>query len=970
VGRQQFKAAGVEAAKSLSPPISLPRWAALCFFASGVAGLLYETVWSKQLSYLLGSSLEAVATVVAAFLGGLALGARFLGVPLSRRPARVRSYALLELGVAAAAGLLLPALHGLDPLVGFLYRSFGHGSVAFALSRVVLLLVVLVPPAALMGATLPVLVAEFELGRVGPSLARLYALNTFGAVAGSILGGFLLIPTVGLAATTAVAVALNLAAAALAWTRAGRSHETTPDDAAPAPARPADEALPETARRAFVWLVGLSGFAALALQIAWVRLFGLVLGSSVYSFSAVLGVYLLGIAIGSLVIARLGVRFSSLAAFGKIQLGLAALVALQLHAFSRLPGWVFALGQASGSSFSLLFAGELGVVLVLLLLPCALLGAAFPVAARLLQRADGGHATALTYAVNTAGTIAGSLLAGFYGVPSWGVKGTVVAALLVSLAVGMASLVLGRAPRRRSRPGNLRFGAAALVITAGLTLLAPAWDPALMSAGAFRPNQATYMAALTGLGDGSAVWKATRADEVLYYHEGLNSSVIVVESGGQRTLRVGGKIDASSGDMETQILLGLLPATLADRGARSLIIGLGSGFTAAAALGAGVGPTEIVELESGVVEASRFFHEPGRHPLADPRVSLVLGDARTHLAHGAGRYGLVISEPSNPWVAGVNNLFTVDFYRLARARLEPDGVFCQWLQLYELTPATFASLVRSFIEVFPEGHLFAVWRSSDVILVAAPRGRRLALDRLRDPRVGRLLARARISSPELMAAYYAAPLSALAPVAAGAALNSDDRPVVEYWAPRDMVAVGRSASVLDPEVRARIPLLETMPDGDLFADWSKERWFEIRARALADLGDEARATAVVRGARVTGLTELADRLTTALGGRQRGEPGASPFAIGSKLLAEGNAPEARDALERAVVLEPSNELAWLYLADCRQALGDISGAEAALSHVKQSAEPQVRTQAAAVARAIEALRQQAREAMAGRSQAP
>jgi tetratricopeptide (TPR) repeat protein len=221
-----------------------------------------------------------------------------------------------------------------------------------------------------------------------------------------------------------------------------------------------------------------------------------------------------------------------------------------------------------------------------------------------------------------------------------------------------------------------------------------------------------------------------------------------------------------------------------------------------------------------------------------------------------------------------------------------------------------------------------------------------------------------------MAAYYAAPLSALAPVAAGAALNSDDRPVVEYWAPRDMVAVGRSASVLDPEVRARIPLLETMPDGDLFADWSKERWFEIRARALADLGDEARATAVVRGARVTGLTELADRLTTALGGRQRGEPGASPFAIGSKLLAEGNAPEARDALERAVVLEPSNELAWLYLADCRQALGDISGAEAALSHVKQSAEPQVRTQAAAVARAIEALRQQAREAMAGRSQAP
>ena len=163
---------------------TLPAWAALCFFTSGAAGLVYEAVWSKQLSYLLGSSLHAVATVVAAFLGGLALGARFLGVRLARRPGRLRAYALLELGVAVAAALLLPALHALDPLVGVLYRALGAGSVGFGLARLLLLFVVLVPPAALMGATLPVLVAEFERGRVGPALARLYALNTFGAVTG------------------------------------------------------------------------------------------------------------------------------------------------------------------------------------------------------------------------------------------------------------------------------------------------------------------------------------------------------------------------------------------------------------------------------------------------------------------------------------------------------------------------------------------------------------------------------------------------------------------------------------------------------------------------------------------------------------------------------------------------------------------------------------------------------------------
>ena len=237
--------------------------------------------------------------------------------------------------------------------------------------------------------------------------------------------------------------------------------------------------------------------------------------------------------------------------------------------------------------------------------------------------------------------------------------------------------------------------------------------------------------------------------------------------------------------------------------------------------------------------------------------------------------------------------------------------------------------MRSFIEVFPEGHLFAVWRSSDVILVAAPPGRRLALDRLRDPRVGRLLARAHISSPELLAAYYAAPLSALAPIAAGAALNSDDRPVVEYWAPRDLVAVGRSVSVLDPEIRARIPRREAMPEGALFADWSKERWLEVRAPAPA-----------------------------------------SPFARGSQLLAEGNAPEARDAFERAVALESVERARLAVPRRLPPGARGCIRAEAALSHVKPSAEPQVQAQAAAVAGAIEALRQHAREALAGRSQPP
>ena len=303
----------------------LPAWAAACFFVSGAAGLIYEVAWSKQLAYLLGNSLHAAATVVAAFLAGLALGARFLGVPLARRANGARIYALLEVGIALLGLLSLPVLRGLDPLVGSLYRSLGGETGAFGFARVLLLSALLLPPATLMGSTLPVLVATFERSLVGPALARLYAVNTFGAVAGSVIAGFALLPGVGLLAATWIAAALNAVAAALAWTSSRRSRPAQVATAkAPAPrSATGPEPLGRGERIAVALLFGLSGFGALAFQIAWMRLFGLVFGSSVYSFSAVLGVYLLGLAAGSAAIGRALRRGGSLLGFGALQLALA-----------------------------------------------------------------------------------------------------------------------------------------------------------------------------------------------------------------------------------------------------------------------------------------------------------------------------------------------------------------------------------------------------------------------------------------------------------------------------------------------------------------------------------------------------------------------------------------------------------------------------------------------------------------------
>ena len=874
---------------------------AVCFLLSGAAGLLYEVVWSKQLAYLLGGSLQSVATVVAAFLGGLALGARFLGTRLANRPGLTRTYAVLEVGVALLGVLMLPLLRSLDAPVGQLYRTFGGESAAFASARVALLFVLLVPPAALMGATLPVLVARSERGTLGAGLAGLYAINTLGAVAGSVIGGFYLLPSLGLTAATFVAAALNLFAALLAWWGSAGEHDASRATVVPPGTVPA--VLEPSARAVFAGLFALSGFTALLLQLAWVRLFGLVLGSSVYSFSAVLGVYLLGITLGSAAIAPLLARGNVQPWwFALLQLGIALSSVAGLHAHAGLPKAMLDLGEKSGASWAGLMGGELALVASLLLLPCVLLGASFPLAARLLQRAAAGPTTALAYAVNTFGTIVGSLATGFLLLPSLGVHGVVLLASGLAALAGLVAMFLPGTPRPRLLP--LSTAAALLIATTVTGAFAPRWQPLLMSLGTFRPYSALDLVrTFRGSGATGDPTRVLAADQrVLYYRDGINASVLVATDKDQskRWMRVGGKVDASTGDMLTQVLLGVIPVAMGDSGARTLVVGHGSGVTAAAALAAGAGLTDIVELEPAVVAGSRFFHEHSEDPLDDPRVTLHLEDARTLLMHGAGEYGVIISEPSNPWVAGVNNLFTVDFYRRVRARLRPDGVFCQWLQLYELSPRTFKSLLASFLTVFPDAHLFCVWRGADALVVAAPGGRTLSLERLRSPRLSFEYGRAPLAAPEQLAGFYVASGAALRAMAAGAEPNSDERPFVEYQAPRDMIEVGRLYSSRHPAITSLFTLPVVPQAGSPLSSWPIDVVAEMRARQRLATADPTAAAAVFAELRAAGLSPIATKLAA----EQPPAGGVSatqdPLVEARALLARGDA-EGAGAIARRVL---------------------------------------------------------------------
>jgi spermidine synthase len=461
------------------------------------------------------------------------------------------------------------------------------------------------------------------------------------------------------------------------------------------------------------------------------------------------------------------------------------------------------------------------------------------------------------------------------------------------------------------------------------------------------------------------VRRATQSDRVLYYHEGINASVILCTDAESRELwlRVGGKVDASTLDMETQVLLGLLPAALADSGAHALVIGHGSGVTTASVLAGGAGKTDVVELEPGVVAASRWFHAKGEDPLDDPRTHLVLGDARTQLLYGGGHYGLIVSEPSNPWIAGVNNLFTVDFYRRVRARLEPDGVFCQWLQLYELSPQTFATLLRSFLDVFPQGQVFCVWRNVDLLLVAAPPGRHIDLSRLRSPAARRMLDRARIPEAAMLAAYWAGPLDSLRSRAGNAPLNRDDRPVVEYRAPQDLVEVGRTKLGGHPDVIDRLPFAAVEPEGPLFSAWRPEDWYGARARWLFAQGDSARAARTVAAAREAvpaAAASLDAMLATAAAHARSG----AAYDDATRLLGQGMKAEARASLERAVSIDPENAQAWVVLAERRRMDGDLAGSAAAIERARRSSDVQVRSDAEVMAGLLAVTKQDTAAALA------
>ncbi|MBL7039273.1 MAG: fused MFS/spermidine synthase [Pirellulaceae bacterium] len=672
----------------------------LCFFLSGVCGLVYEVLWSARLAVVFGHSTYADTTVLAVFMGGLALGAALFGRRADRWKRPLFAYGVMELLIAALAVI---AFYSLDP-IRWLYGSLAGSSAGSQngdyLIRILLSAFVLIVPTALLGGTLPVLCRALTRTRqqTGIEPGRLYSLNTFGALLGCALAGFVLLPLLGQQWALGFAVGGNILVGIVALLM----DRWRPDEFEVNVAAEAGKKRPKRIKVDGVAMVLLAatflmGFCTFSYEVAWARLVGLMIGSSAFSFSTMLVTVLAGIAGGSLFATRLQRRREpKLHWLATIQIGAAAMILPLLWAVEIWPVLSVFLAAVTGDSSPVLLA--LGLLFcVAVMFPASFaLGMGFPITVGLYTRSaeSVGRRVGMLYAVNTIGAILGATVAGLVVLPRLGLHTSflVTSMLLLASAAAVASLAGMRGK------AHVAVGLSVLLVATLLWTNEP-WNPALVNSGPI-----IYADARRGelKGGWSAVHKDMTDHKLLFAADGISSSVAAFQSAdGHRHLRVNGKVDASTaGDMTTQVLLGYLPSFARPQAKECLVIGFGSGVTVGALAQTDCQRIDCVEMEPAVIVCDQFFRQVNHNCLDDSRVEMFFNDGRNHLETTDRRYDLIITEPSNPWIAGIASLFTREFYQLSNDRLRPSGVMAQWLQNYQLDWQSYCMVLATFADQF------------------------------------------------------------------------------------------------------------------------------------------------------------------------------------------------------------------------------------------------------------------------------
>ncbi len=757
----------------------------LLFVGSGAAALIYEIVWFRLVELVIGSTAMSLAVVLGTFMGGMCVGSLVVPRVISEGRHPLRVYAALELGTAVLAAAVL---YGVPLTAGF-YAAIDAPGFPGILLRGAFSAALLFPPTVLMGATLPAVARWVDATPRGISwLGLFYGGNIAGAVLGCIAAGFYLLPVHDVAVATGAAMAINFVVAFVAWWVAARvpyRHVV--------PAPPTNAASRRPAARVIHVAIGLSGFAALGAEVVWTRVLSLTLGPTVYTFSIILAVVLLGLGIGGsagALIARVQVR--PRVAFGICQLLLVTAIAWTAHALTgTLPHWP--VYPSVDTMPAVRFARDFARSAYALLPATMLWGASFPLAlfAASSSGRDQGRVVGGVYAANTLGAIAGAVIFSLMLIPAIGTQQAERVLIGVSLLAAMLLLGASDSPaaaphvaahdrnQGRSTAVRLTWLGAAMALASLLALGVPPVPPELVAFGRFAFAQAA-------------------PSRMLYVGEGSNASVAVSESAdGVRTFHVAGKIEASTDpqDMRLQRMLAHYAALVHPHPRSVLVVGFGAGITAGTFLMyPGVERVVICEIEPLIPpHIGPLFSRENLDVLHDPRVEIVYDDARHYVSTTHETFDIITSDPIHPWVKGSAALYSREYFDLVRRRLNPGGVVTQWVPLYETNEAAVRSELATFLDVF---HGATLWGSRtgtgggyDLIALAQDGATTIdveaLLQRIRRPEqlpVVRSLVTGGFGSPLDLFSTYVGDGASMAPALRGAQLNLDRNFRVQYLA--------------------------------------------------------------------------------------------------------------------------------------------------------------------------------------------
>lgn len=686
----------------------------LLFALSGISGLIYEGTWARYLKLFLGHSSYGQILTICIYMGGLAIGSFIAGRLLAKTSRPLRAYALTELGIGIG-GLLYHPLY-IAITEGFYNAGWSRtlGSQGAELVKLALAITSTLPVAILLGMTFPFIAAglarrDRDSGRT--SLPRLYFTNSLGASLGILVASYLLIPYLGNAGTMAVAAAINGLLALLFW-NTDQHPQSVNQGIQPTTLSPPEEAAlclsPSPQPRQWLWISCITGLTSFVYEVVWIRLLSLLMGSSSHSFDQMLSAFILGLALGSIASSKLLKRDPlKLLALAQLCMGFFALCTLYFHApfftimneahqvFNRTP-----LGY---DAWSLL---KYGLAIFWMVPTSFFAGMTLPLLTLILNRTLRSEAPiGKVYGWNTLGAIAGAVIGGLVLLPHLQLKGTLVAAALVDMVVGVWLLMRFR-PAFRAVPAF--WGLLALAI---VPVFFVSFDPHVITAGVFRS------------------YKSLESHETVTVRHGKTATISFHESPIHVYIKTNGKADASllkdrtlpiAGDELTQAATAFIPMAMHDRPYDAAMVGLGSGMGSHYLLADPLlRRLDCIEIEKEMANLAHGFMPYNHRSFDDPRMFLHIDDARTFF-HTQGRnYDMIVSVPSNPWVSGVSSLFSQEFYRHIKRYLKPEGQLVQWLQTYEFDNKLLLHILKALDDSFTHVAVYRAPEEPDIIIVAS-----------------------------------------------------------------------------------------------------------------------------------------------------------------------------------------------------------------------------------------------------------